>query len=199
MKGPHPTQTEEVPASADELLALYQQLNRDFFEDSLPPCSIQWSRRLTRAAGNIRVEARAITLSAPLLVDVWGDGAAFEVCGVRCTSPHQAVTEILKHEMIHLYLHERKKPCGHTREFRIKAREVGQPRTRHGIARPLPKSGWIYTCSICGSQLHRRKRFGRRVACALCCKRLNGGKYDERFRLSGRRVENKEESREITR
>ncbi|RYX82617.1 M48 family peptidase [bacterium] len=192
-------QTFAVPVSAEELSSLYQHINREFFDESLPICSIRWSRRLTRAAGNIRVQSRTIALSVPLLVDVWGENAEFEVCGVHCTSRHQALTEILKHEMIHLWLYENKKPCGHTREFRQKAREIGQPRTRHGIALPVPKSGWIYTCLHCGSQLHRRRCFGRRVACAHCCKHSNGGQYDERFRLAGRRIQNNAEAEGVKR
>lgn len=178
-----------------ELLALYQSLNREFFEGELPPCSIQWSRRLTRAAGNIRVQRRLITLSVPLLLDVWKPGDAFEVCGVRCECSKGALREILKHEMIHLWLFERDLPCGHTREFRSKARQIGQPKTRHGIELPAPKSGWVYECAGCEAKFFRRKRFGRRVACARC----GGGSYDERFRLCGRRLQNAGEGREATR
>ena len=178
-----------------ELGALYQALNREFFDDELPPCSIKWSRRLTRAAGNIRVQTRLITLSLPLLCDVWKPDGAFEVCGVRCASPEAAVREILKHEMIHLWLFEHGLPCGHTREFRVKARQIGQPKTRHGIELPAPKSGWVYECALCGAQVFRRRRFGRRVACARC----SGRGYDERFRLRGRRLQNAGEAREATR
>ncbi len=181
-------QTGIVPASPDELFALYQGLNRDFFENELPPCSIRWSRALTRTAGNIRVESKCITLSVPLLLDVWKQDAQFEVCGVLCTSASQALVEILKHEMIHLWLHEKKLPCGHTREFRCKAKRIGQPKTRHAIARPAPKFGWIYECGSCTQKIYRRQRFGRRVACVVCCKRLSGGQYDERFRLRGQRL-----------
>ena len=181
--------------AAPQLQELYQWLNREFFAGELPPCSIQWSRRLTRAAGNIRVEARLITLSWPLLVDVWQEGSSFEVCGVLCPCAAQALREILKHEMIHLWLFERGLPCGHTREFRLKARAIGQPKTRHGIALPVPRSGWVYECGGCGAKVFRRKRCGRRGACARCC----GGRYDERFRLRGRRLQNAGEAQEATR
>ena len=182
-----------------ELLALYQRLNREFFKGELPLCSINWSRRLTRTAGNIRVETRVITLSVPLLLDVWKSDSVFEVCGVRCASPEQALVEILKHEMIHLWLFEQKLPCGHTREFRRKAKAIGQPKTRHGIALPMPKSGWIYECAGCQARLFRRRRVGKRVACATCCRQKSGGQYDERFRLRGRRLKNEEEIGQATR
>ncbi len=189
----------DLVLSETDLPAWYQSLNREFFNGELPPCSIKWSRRLTRTAGNIRVEVRLITLSVPLLFDVWKGDTVFEVCGVRCTSPEQALAEILKHEMIHLWLFERKLPCGHTREFRRKAREIGQPKTRHGIALPAPKSGWVYECASCQAKMFRRRRLGRRVACAKCCHQLGGGDYDERFRLRGRRLKNEEEVGQATR
>jgi len=173
-----------VQTPPDELLAIYQFLNTEFFGAQLPPCSIRWSRRLTRTAGNIRVQTRVITLSLPLLNDVWREGPCFEVCGVSCDCPESALVEILKHEMIHLWLHIEGLPCGHTREFRQKARQIGQSKTRHGIALPAPKQGWVYECGACHAQLFRRRRFGKRVSCGGCAR----GRYDEAFRLRGRKI-----------
>ncbi len=170
--------------SPHDLLALYQSLNAEFFGGKLPLCACKWSRRLTRTAGNIRVQTRLITLSVPLLCE-WKENAQFEVCGVVCDSPYAALVEILKHEMIHLWLFEQKLPCGHTREFRRKAREIGQPKTRHGIALPPPNTRWVYECAACEARLFRRRRFGKRVSCGRCA----GGRYDERFRLRGRRLD----------
>lgn len=163
-------------------------MNARHFDSSLPPCRIQWNRRLTRSAGNIDVRRRLVKLSTPLLIEAFADGQAHTVVGVRCQSSAQATEEILKHEMIHLWLFERGLPCGHTPEFRAKARQIGQPRTRHDIARPLPSSGWIYSCARCGAQIVRRKRFGRARACAACCRAWSGGKFDARFTLRGRRI-----------
>ena len=167
---------------------MYQQLNAEFFGDELPNCEIRWSRRLTRAAGNIRVQSRVISLSIPLLIDAYADGATHEVCGVAACDGPIALREILKHEMIHLWLHVKGLPCGHTREFRAKARAIGQPKTRHGIALPVAKSGWIYSCARCKTQISRRRRMSRIGACAACCRKYNGGKFDAQFLLKGRRV-----------
>ena len=172
------------------LQELYDELNARYFEGILPPCEIVWSRRLTRAAGNIRVQTPKITLSVPLLLEAFGNGG-HTVCGVWCASQEEALREILKHEMIHLWLYVQKLPHGHTREFRLKAREIGQSRTRHQIAPPpscAPKSGWIYVCAACEARVVRRRRFGRRVACAKCCREFAGGNFDERFLLRGARV-----------
>ncbi len=179
-------------SSSKELETLYRQVNADCFFGALPMCRVMWSRRLTRTAGNIDVRARLIKLSAPLLIDAFiGEslfGVEYMVCGVLCATSEEAVNEILKHEMIHLWLHEKGLPSGHTAEFRRQARALGQPKTRHAIALPPPRQGWVYCCSICKNQFTRRRRYGRAMACAKCCKQFNGGRYDERFKLKGRRI-----------
>ncbi len=167
---------------------VYESCNHQYFQGALPPCRIEWSRQLTRSAGNIDVKRRILKLSIPLLIEAFQDGAGHEVAGVWCEDNEIALREILKHEMIHLWLHERGLPYGHTAEFRRKAREIGQAQTRHAIAVPLPTSGWIYQCKLCKAQIVRRKRFSAPRACAACCKRFNGGKFDKRFQLRGTRI-----------
>jgi hypothetical protein len=164
------------------------EINRQFFDGSLPPCRVVWSRRLTRSAGNINVRSRVIKLSVPLIIDAFGGEREHEVPGVVCRDAAQAAREILKHELIHLWLFERGLPHGHTAAFRAKARQMGQARTRHAIERPLPKTGWLYACAHCAAQIVRRKRWGRARACGACCKKFNGGRFDARFKLSGRRI-----------
>jgi len=170
------------------LQSIFKEINRDFFGGVLPACRIVWSRRLTRAAGNIHVRDRLIKLSTPLIVDAFSDGRGHEVSGVWCLDSCDAAREILKHELIHLWLFERGLPHGHTPEFRQKAREIGQPRTRHAIERPRPKSGWIYSCAGCGVETVRRRKWARARACGACCKKWSGGRFDERFRLRGRKL-----------
>lgn len=176
------------------LLRLYQQLNHQYFEATLPHCPIIWSRQLTRAAGNIDVRAPKMKLSYPLLVEAFEPKGLFppefDICGVRCDSSLKAIEEIVKHEMIHLWLHVRGLPSGHTAEFRAKARQMGQPKTRHQIEPPKPRNGWEYTCVTCNTSFTRRRRFGRSVACAACCKEFNNGKFDARFKLRGKKLTN---------
>lgn len=188
------------PAFSADLQTLFDDLNAQYFDAILPSCEIIWSQRLTRAAGNINVRARVIKMSLPILRDAFQNSPqsetqnatifppAYSVCGVLCDSHESATREILKHEMIHLWLFMRGVPHGHTREFRQKAREIGQPKTRHEIASPAPKNGWIYRCVSCAHEFPRRRRYGRAVACARCCKSFANGKFDARFALRGRRI-----------
>ncbi len=178
--------------TVEALQQLYTSLNLEYFEGELPACRIQWSRQLTRAAGNIHVRARLIKLSVPILEEAFkGDGlfpSEYLVCGVTCDSSDSAVREILKHEMIHLWLFEQNLPSGHTALFRAKARALGQPGIRHDIALPPRKSGWEYSCSHCQVTFVRRRRYGRAVACGKCCDKWGNGGFDARFKLKGRRL-----------
>lgn len=175
-----------------DLQALYQLFNEKYFEGKLPLCEIVWSRRLRRAAGNIDVRARLIKLSVPILNDAFlpeknpVDG--YVVCGVLCRTREAALHEILKHEMIHLWLFERGLPCGHTREFRMKAKEMGQTEIRHQIAVPPARSGWEYSCPVCCARIMRVRRFSHAAACLSCCRKFNEGQFHKHFKLRGKRI-----------
>jgi len=172
------------------LESLYQHLNTEYFDDSLPLCQILWSKRLTRTAGHIRVDKRIITLSVPLLSEAFAE-RGHNVCGVWCETSETALREIMKHEMIHLWLYVQKLPHGHTVEFRRKAKAIGQPKTRHEISLPRLttfKSGWVYICKSCDTRIVRKRRMGRIAACGACCKRYSKGKYDSRFQLRGTKI-----------
>jgi hypothetical protein len=114
------------------LFRLYEKFNLHYFGAALPYCPIIWSRQLTRTAGNIDVFTPKMKLSYPLLVEAFEPKGLFrpefEICGVRCDSSQRAIEEIVKHEMIHLWLHEQGLPSGHTAEVRAKARQMGQPK-----------------------------------------------------------------------
>lgn len=69
----------------DDLYRLYQEYNRRFFETSLPFVEIEYSEKLTRAAGLFRVQEPLIRLSTLLLSD-----------------QEQATKDTLLHEMIHV-------------------------------------------------------------------------------------------------
>ena len=48
-------------------------------------------------------------------------------------------------------------------------------------------AGWEATCRGCGDTVRRARRPSRPLACAACCTRHAGGRYDARFRLRFRR------------
>lgn len=178
----HPVQ--DQPA----LLNLYRSLNDQYFEGDLPLCKITWSSRLTHTGGHISPDRRLITLSRPLLLEKFKQVTLFppefEVCGVLCTSSDEAIREVMKHEMIHFWLHLQRLPYGHNSLFRAKARSLGQSSIRHLIT-PTSRAGdLIYRCPGCGGEITRRRAPRRPIACLSCCRRHNRGKFDQRFQLS---------------
>lgn len=69
----------------DDLYGLYDDYNRRYFDSSLPFVEIEYSAKLTRAAGLFRAEQPLIRLSSRLLSD-----------------QEQATKDTLLHEMIHV-------------------------------------------------------------------------------------------------
>jgi SprT-like family/Protein of unknown function (DUF2786) len=69
----------------DNLYRLYRDYNRRFFDSALPVVELEYSEKLTRAAGLFDIEKSQIRLSAPMLSD-----------------QEQATKDTLLHEMIHV-------------------------------------------------------------------------------------------------
>jgi predicted SprT family Zn-dependent metalloprotease len=79
-------------------------------------------------------------------------------------------------------------PCARSGEpsfLRVVERETGRVIWAGGErAGPFGgDAGWHATCAGCGQAHRRTRRPSRPTACAACCKRHAGGRYDPRFRL----------------
>jgi predicted SprT family Zn-dependent metalloprotease len=136
--------------SEGELTALFADLNRKYFQDSLVPTKITYSRRML-AAGLYIPQKREIRI-----------GVKYHLI-----FPDEIV-DTLKHEMIHLV------DLTHGRKFRSIARRIGA--SIRGKSHPelrLPAK-YIYICPICGRNYPRRKRI-RMASCGICSK---GGRFD---------------------
>ena len=97
----------------------------------------------------------------------------------------------LKHEFAHLVAYER---CGRRRidphgpEWQAACTELGiaDEKTYHTLplkARRMKRSHF-YSCPSCSAVTARVRPFRRAVACYSCCRKFNGGMYDNRFRLT---------------
>lgn len=151
----------------EELFALS---NERFFRGRLPACRISWNTRFRNLAGRITCRDRLIELSAP----------HFEACGPV------ALGIVLVHEQIHLSLWSQRRPYGHTAEFKWYSRELGLPLIHHQLPLPdrlaRPRPVHVYRCR-CGQEIESRVRFRSPRACAACCARHAGGRFDARFML----------------
>jgi predicted SprT family Zn-dependent metalloprotease len=90
------------------------------------------------------------------------------------------IVDTLAHEMIHFWLWVRNQPYGHTPEFYAKMKQMGVSRY-NPVPRVKPPK-YIYRCPACHQEFPARRALGV-LACAKCCKKHAGGKYDSRFKL----------------
>lgn len=143
-----------LPSEA-ELYRRYEKFSLDYFDGATPPVhevTIEWSARLTSAAGKCYPSEKIIRLSTHYHAKFSED-----------------VDATLLHEMIHLLV------PNHGPEFyrwmeRIKARGGKVERYAKERATP-PVYRWAYTCSGCGNEVFRQRRLlhgGRRHRCRAC-------------------------------
>lgn len=104
--------------------------------------------------------------------------------------PQDEIWRTLAHELAHLVAYERsplRKIPPHGREWQLACADLGIPGER--VCHTLPferrkmRRGHLYTCPGCAAVVTRVRPLRRAVACYDCCRKFNGGKYHERFRL----------------
>jgi len=163
----------DTPLSPHDLQSAWSSFNARYFEASLPPIDIHWSRRLTASAGmfvshvgpRARVAdrqgaSRLIRLSVPLLAG-------------------QAETEILgtlAHEMIHQWQFDRlKRRPNHGADFRrIMAamnRDGLHITVRHSLDEAMERlARYHWRCQKCGRDYRRHRKTIRpsRHRCGAC-------------------------------
>jgi len=146
----------EIP-DLEELALRYDDLNRRHFGGRLPRPTFRLSRRML-SAGTVHMEEALLTISVPYHSrHGWG----------------AELTGTLKHEMIHLCLHQRDRPSGHTREFLEECRRTGAPRYSRPLQRPYK---YVYRC-VNGHEIRTRKKISGH-SCAKCAPQ-----YHPRFLL----------------
>lgn len=127
-----------------------------------------WKLRLgtTKTALGRTFSSGVIELSEPLIkVNTWED--TYENC--------------VRHEIAHALagVHNR-----HNDVWKHWAQVVGaRPRSHDAAVQTSYK--WVATCAGCGSEhgRHRRPRNGQRRACAHCCNKYSGGRFDTKYLL----------------
>jgi hypothetical protein len=129
-------------ADIELMLRLY---DRFFFEGTLwrrieGRISFAFSNRMTKTAGRVAYNRRKrtyrLTLSYPLIVRTYAkEGMAFDVNGVRCTGPLDAMMCVLEHEMVHLVEFELfgSSSCGKRRFKAIAGNLFGHTGTKHSL------------------------------------------------------------------
>lgn len=163
---PELLQPENPTASATklpDLERLFHVLNQVYFQGEIPPLPIVWNQRLRSTAGRF--------CAPPPVIQV----------GVRYHQRHPAELEdTLKHEMVHAWLFARRRPFGHTSEFRAKLAEIGGSRyARYDpmLVRRRSRQRFLYQCPACRTLYVYLRRI-RNHSCGRCAR-----SYDPRYRL----------------
>lgn len=151
---------------------------------SLPDCAaladrveVHWNSRMRSTAGR-----------------AWSQAAKVELNPLLLACPEGELDRTLRHELAHLVAHhraaraQRRRIQPHGPEWHEACADLGiagEERT-HRLealqARRLARK-YHYRCPSCGREFPRVRPIRRPLACAPCCKRWNGGRYDARFRL----------------
>lgn len=136
-----------------DLVALYDELNEEYFDGALPRMRVRWSTRL-KIAGQVIKRHRLILLGLEY----------------HCHYPRD-LRSTLKHEMVHLvHWH-------HDEDFRRECARVGAAvhcKTYPGMFRPYK---YVYQCPECGMRHRVRRTIDS--SCARCGK----GVYRRKYRL----------------
>lgn len=135
--------------------------------------SVCWNPGLRTTAGLASWRERRIILN-PKLVEV----SATEV------------QRTLRHELAHLLAQHRAGRCridAHGPEWKKACVDLGIPNEArcHDLPFKRRKIGrkFFYACPECSVVLARVRPLRRKVACVKCCRKYNGGVYQERFRF----------------
>lgn len=156
------------------LREFFEQINQSHFEGKLEQPELMWNARLRSSAGRFFPGSRKLWKVIRPKIEI----AAY----LREEEKNvDRVKDTLAHEMIHLWLWGEGRPYGHTAEFLAKMREMGVSRYN-----PVPKRSslrYLYECRSCQKKFPTRKRLGQ-LACAACCEKHAGGRFDVRFLLT---------------
>ena len=135
--------------------------------------SVCWNPGLRTTAGLASWRERQIILNPKLLEFSAGE-----------------VQRTLRHELAHLLAQHRagrRRIEAHGPEWRAACVELGIPNEPRCHDLPFKRRKverkFFYACPECATVLARVQPLRKRVACVKCCRKHNGGAYQERFRF----------------
>jgi predicted SprT family Zn-dependent metalloprotease len=171
------------PLSSSQLVELWSDLNRRYFDGTLPPIALVWSKRLTASVGMFVTRAgprsswsdntmpaeskREIRLSLPLLIPLLS----------RTSFESNELISTLAHEMIHQWQYDiLKRRPNHGPDFLRKMREMNRDgalavSVYHALKKEvLDLARFAWRCRRCGRIYRRQRRTiePRRHHCGSC-------------------------------
>lgn len=155
------------------LSAVFSKLNEAHFDGFLDPPALGWNTRLRSSSGRFIPGSRKHWREDP---------ARIEIASYLLEEENGAslVQDTMAHEMIHYWLWVRRRDYGHTAEFWSKMTLMGVSRYN-----PVPRKQsfkYSYYCKSCLKVYPARRKLGV-LACADCCNRFSGGRFDPKFAI----------------
>jgi predicted SprT family Zn-dependent metalloprotease len=112
------------------------------------------------------------------------------VSDASCENIYDEIDRTLRHELAHLLAQwrvGRRRIAPHGIEWRQACRDLGiaDEARCHNLpfATKVCVRRYVYVCPNCKEKFPRVRRIRRAIACLACCRKLNGGDFDPRFRL----------------
>jgi SprT protein len=168
---------DNMPASATADTAVLLQTARELLR-SLGAARIagelrvEWNSRLKTAAGRADYRQKLVSLNP------------------RLSEYPIEIDRTLRHELAHIlaqFRAGRHRILPHGVEWRQACRDLGisDEQRCHNLPFPVSERArrYLYRCPSCRRDFPRVRRIKRAVACLVCCRAHNGGKFDARFRL----------------
>jgi SprT protein len=134
---------------------------------------VEWNARLFSAAGRADYRRQLVSLNPRL-------------------REHDAaeIDRTLRHELAHLlaqFRAGRRRVAPHGAEWRKACLDLGiggESRT-HALPFPIQQRSrpFLYECPRCRKEFPRARRIKRAVACLECCRKFNGGKFENSAQL----------------
>ncbi|MEO0413428.1 MAG: SprT-like domain-containing protein [Verrucomicrobiota bacterium] len=147
-------------------------------DDFAEEVQVTWNKRLSTTAGRALIRQNLIELNPRL--QILPDG-----------QNEDETRRTLLHEAAHLIAVRRHLPsriAPHGREWQRVCAEIGIPGESASHDLPFPRRrqrrNFAYICPNCNYTVERVRRPKHPVACGLCCKKYNRGKFTEKFLLA---------------
>ena len=133
---------------------------------------VEWNSCLKTAAGRADYHEKLISLNP------------------RLSEYPAEIDRTLRHELAHILAQfrvGRRKISPHGVEWQQACIDLGIADEKRCHNLPFPArtfaARFVYRCPNCRQEFQRVRRLRRAVACLACCRKHNGGGFDQRFRL----------------
>ncbi|NIS71510.1 MAG: hypothetical protein GTO12_22020 [Proteobacteria bacterium] len=142
---------------------LFDRVNREHFHGEIKRPIFRLSNRMKSRAGQVNLIGWEMIISVPYHDRYGWDGE---------------LENTTKHEVIHLFLRQKRKPSGHNRLFKEIANRIGAP--YYCKAMPKRPYRYIFECPNCKREYKARKWIGSRYSCGKC----SNGRFDRNYGLT---------------